>query len=302
MAKAKVIAKQKTKKTKMRRTAEDWVIDFIVYAFVALLTVSILLPFMQVITVSMSPARVVNRNGFHLIPTEFDFSGYKKIIADKDFIRSYGITIMRALVGTLSCVFITVLTAYPLSKRNLPHRKGIMLFIVFTMYFSGGMIPTYLVIKGLGLINHFAVYILPVLITGYALIVTRNFFMTIPEALEESAKIDGANDFTILFRIIIPLSTPVIATIALWYCVQHWNSWMDCMLYITKRSKYTLQYLLQTIIASGQTDENEQVGMVVHTETMKMAALVLSLIPIVCSYPFLQKYFIKGMVVGAVKQ
>lgn len=302
MAKVQSSVQIKEKKRKMKKTTEDYVIDAVVYSFVILLTLSIILPFMQVITVSMSPARVVNKNGFHLFPTVIDFSGYKKIMADKDFLRSYGITIMRALVGTVSCVFITILTAYPLSKTNLPHRKSIMFFIVFTMYFSGGMIPTYLIIKNLGLMNHFAVYILPCLITGYALIITRNFFMTIPDALEESARIDGANDFTILFKIIIPLSTPVIATIALWYCVQHWNSWMDCMLYITKRSKYTLQYLLQTIIASGQTDETEQVGMIVHTETMKMAALVLSLIPIVSAYPFLQKYFIKGMVVGAVKQ
>lgn len=288
--------------SKMKKTKEDYIIDFIVYTLVILLSISIILPFMQVITVSMSPARVVNRNGFHLIPTEFDFSGYSKILADRDFLHSYWNTIMRAVVGTISCVLITVLTAYPLSKRSLPHRKGIMLFIVFTMYFSGGMIPTYLLIKNLGLINRFAVFILPCLITGYALIITRNYFMTIPDAIEESAKMDGAHDFTILFKLIIPLSTPVIATIALWYCVQHWNSWMDCMLYITKREKYTVQYLLQIIIASGQTEETEQVGMIVHTETMKMAALVLSLIPIVCTYPFLQRYFIKGMVVGAVKQ
>ncbi len=288
--------------TKMKKTTEDYVVDCIVYALVIVLSISIILPFMQVITVSMSPAKVVNKNGFHLFPTEFDFSGYEKIMSDRDFLHSYLNTIMRAVVGTVSCVLMTVLTAYPLSKRNLPHRKGIMLFIVFTMYFSGGMIPTYLLIKQLGLINKFAVFILPTLITGYALIITRNYFMTIPEAIEESAKIDGASDFKILASLYVPLATPVIATIALWYCVQHWNSWMDCMLYITKREKFTLQYLLQMIIASGQTNEMEQTGMIVHTETMKMAALVLSLIPIVCSYPLLQRYFIKGMVVGAVKQ
>lgn len=161
--------------TRMRKTREDYMVDFIVYALVLVLSVSIILPFMQVITVSMSPAKVVNRNGFHLFPTEFDFSGYKKIIADKDFGNSYLNTVMRAVIGTVSCVLMTVLTAYPLSKRNLPHRKGIMLFIVFTMYFSGGMIPTYLLIKQLGLINKFAVFILPTLITGYALVVTMSF-------------------------------------------------------------------------------------------------------------------------------
>ena len=288
--------------TTKKKTREDRIVDFVVYFIAVLVMVSIILPFMQVITISMSPSSVVNRNGFHLIPTSFDFSGYSKIMSDGNFWNSYKNTIIRAVTGTVASVVVTVLTAYPLSKTKLPHRKGIMLFIVFTMYFSGGMIPTYLLIKQLGLLNRFAVYILPCLVTGFALIITRNFFMTIPDALEESAKIDGASNFRILWSIYVPLATPVIATIALWYCVQHWNSWMDNMLYVTKESLYVLQYLLQIILNSGQTpDMDTNAALFVHTETMKMAALVLSLIPIVCLYPFLQKYFIKGMIVGSVK-
>lgn len=287
---------------KKRRTAEDWIVDIIVYAIVIILSISIVLPFMQVITISMSPASVVNKNGFHLFPTKLDFSGYKTIMTDDNFWHSYLVTIARTVIGTFSCVLITVLTAYPLSKSNLPYRKGLMIFVVFTMYFSGGMIPKYLLLKNIGLTNHFLVYILPCLITGFALIVTRNFFMTLPQALEESARIDGASNMKILFSIYLPLSLPVLATIALWYAVTHWNSWMDNMLYITKQNLYVLQYVLQTILNNGQTPDMEMaVGIVVHTETMKMAALVLSLIPIVCVYPFLQKYFIKGMVVGSVK-
>lgn len=288
---------------KIKRTREDWVIDIIAYGLSAFLALAIILPFLQVITVSMSPARVVNSNGFHLIPTEFDFSGYSKIMSDRNFWRSYMNTIIRAVVGTFLCVVITVLTAYPISKTRLPHRKGLMMFIVFTMYFSGGMIPKYLLIKNLGLLNNFLVYLLPGLVSGFALIITRNFFMTIPGAIEESAKIDGASDYRILFQLYFPLSTPVVATISLWYCVQHWNSWMDNMLYVSKNSLYVLQYLLQTILQSGQTPDMEtSIDVVVHTETMKMAALILSLIPIVCLYPFLQKYFIKGMIVGSVKE
>lgn len=288
---------------KRHKTAEDWIVDIIVYSIVIVLSVSIILPFMQVITISMSPASIVNKNGFHLIPTKFDFSGYKTIMTDDNFWHSYMITIIRTLVGTTSCVLVTVLTAYPLSKPNLPYRRGIMLFIVFTMYFSGGMIPTYLLLKNIGLTNHFLVYILPCLITGFALIVTRNFFMTLPPALEESARIDGASNIKILFSIYLPLSMPVFATIALWYAVTHWNSWMDNMLYVTDHNLYVLQYVLQTILANGQTPDMEMsVDVVVHTETMKMAALILSLIPIVCVYPFLQKYFIKGMIVGSVKE
>ena len=257
---------------------------------------------MQVITISMSPASVVNANGFHLIPTEFDFSGYAEIASDENFWHSYLVTIARTIAGTAAGVIVTMLTAYPLARTNLPYRKGLMMFVVFTMYFSGGMIPKYLLIKELGLTNNFLVYILPCLITGFALIITRNFFMGLPPALEESAKIDGASNLTVLFKIYLPLSTPVVATIALWYCVQHWNSWMDNMLYVTKNSLYVLQYVLQTILNNGQTADMEAVSeVIVHTETMKMAALILALLPIVCTYPFLQKYFVKGMIVGSVK-
>lgn len=285
-----------------KRSAEDWLVDGIAYGFAFILMVSICLPFMQVITISMSPASVVNANGFHLIPTKFDFSGYIEIASDENFWHSYVVTIIRTVVGTAVGVMVTMLTAYPLAKTNLPYRRGLMMFVVFTMYFSGGMIPKYLLIKQLGLTNHFLVYILPCLITGFALIITRNFFMGLPAALEESAKIDGASNMTILFKIYLPLSTPVVATISLWYCVQHWNSWMDNMLYVTKNSLYVLQYVLQTILKNGQTASMEAVSeVIVHTETMKMAALILALLPIVCTYPFLQKYFVKGMIVGSVK-
>ena len=289
-------------KRKRKRYAEDWIVDILAYGIAIILVVSIVLPFMQVITISMSPASVVNKTGFHLIPMQFDFSGYAKIASDENFWHSYMVTILRAVVGTASGVLVTLLTAYPLAKTNLPYRKGLMIFVVFTMYFSGGMIPKYLLIKNLHLTNNFLVYILPCLITGFALIITRNFFMSLPPALEESAKIDGATNMQVLFKIYLPLSTPVIATISLWYCVQHWNSWMDNMLYVTKNGLYVLQYVIQTILTNGQTADMEMMtDVIVHTETMKMAALVLSLIPIVCTYPFLQKYFVKGMMVGSVK-
>lgn len=285
-----------------KRNLEDYIIDFISYGLLIILLLAIMLPFMQVITISMSPAKIVNSTGFHLIPTSFDFEGYRTIATNNHFWSSYLITIARTVVGTIACVIITLLTAYPLSRKNLPYRKGIMMFIVFTMYFSGGMIPKYLLIKDLGLTNNFLVYILPCLITGFALIVTRNFFMEIPAALEESAKIDGASHMRILFQIYMPLTLPVIATISLWYGVHHWNEWMDNMLYVTNEKLFVLQFVLQRILISGQTVDMEMTtDVVIHTETMKMAALILSLIPIVCSYPFLQKYFVKGMLVGSVK-
>lgn len=284
-----------------KKSAEDWLVDGFSYGFAVILMLSIILPFMQVITISMSPASVVNASGFHLFPTELDFSGYKIIAEDENFWHSYLITIARTAAGAFTGVLVTVMTAYPLAQVKLPYRRGLMMFVVFTMYFSGGMIPKYLVIKNLGLTNNFLVYILPCLITGFALIITRNFFMGVPSALEESAKIDGASNWTVLFKIYLPLSKPVMATIALWYSVDHWNAWMDNMLYVTKESLYVLQYVLQTILNNGQGNPEEILEVIVHTETAKMAALVLSLIPIVCTYPFLQKYFVKGMIVGSVK-
>ncbi len=288
---------------KYKRNLEDWGVDIFSYTIVTFLAIMIVLPFMQVITISMSPSHVVNSFGLHIFPTEFDFSGYRTILADPLFLNSYLVTIARTVIGTAASVLVTVLTAYPLAKRNLPYRRGIMMFIVFTMYFSGGLIPSYLLIKGLGLMNNFLVYILPMLVTGFALIITRNFFMNIPDSLEEAAKIDGASNMKILFSVYLPISVPVCATISLWYAVSQWNAWMDNMLYVTNEKLYVVQYVLQKILASGQIDENMDISeVVIHTETMKMSALVLTLIPIVSVYPFLQKYFVKGMTLGSVKE
>ena len=159
---------------------EDRFVDVVVYTILVGLTITIILPFLQVITLSMSPADVVNKTGFHIIPEKFNFLGYMQIATHDSFWWSYLVTILRTLIGTFFCVLVTILTAYPLSKEKLPFRKYIMIFIVFTMYFKGGVIPRFLLIKQLGLLNNFMVYILPELITGFALIITRNFFMEIP--------------------------------------------------------------------------------------------------------------------------
>ena len=286
----------------IKKSKEDWVVDIVAYVFLTILTITILLPFCQVVTISMSPSSVVNASGLHLFPKQLDFNGYREIMTDPSFLRSYGVTIARTVVGVCSSIIITMMTAYPLSKTKLPYRRGLMLFIVFTMYFSGGMIPKYLLLKNLHLHNTFFVYILPCLILGFALIITRNFFMGIPDALEESAKLDGATDTQVLFKVYFPLSTPIVATIGLWYGVHHWNQWTDNMLYVSKKSLYVLQYVLHQILTRGQSSEMDVFeDVVVHTESLKMAALVLSLIPIVIAYPFLQKYFVKGMIVGSVK-
>lgn len=295
-------AKSLKVKHKIKKTHEDYLVDTIAILFVTLLAISIILPFMQVITISVSPSSVVNSYGFHLFPTKFDYSGYKRIMSDRLFWNSYMITILRTLIGTSLSLFFTAWMAYPLSVKHLPYRSAFMKFIVFTMYFSGGLIPTYLLIKGIGLYNHFLVYIIPSIISAYNLIIIRNYYMSIPPSLEESARIDGASSMRVLLKIMIPLSKPVLATVALWVAVGHWNSWQDNMIYVTNKRIFVSQYVLQMILKSGQTQDMEMTtDVVVHTETMKMAALVLTMVPIVCIYPFVQKYFVKGIMIGSLK-
>ena len=206
------------------------------------------------------------------------------------------------MFGTALSMFLYVIAAYPLSKKYLPNRRFWIFFIIFTMYFSGGMIPNYLLINNwLKLSNTIWALILPPAMSAYNLIIVRNFFESIPDSLEESARIDGARETTVLFKIVVPLSMPVLATVSLWCIVGHWNAWYDCMLYIRDDTKYVLQYTLQRILLDGQVQDLDHIGTKVNTETMKMASIVVSILPIMIIYPFVQKYFTKGVMIGAVK-
>lgn len=287
---------------KIKRRLSDRIVDVVIYSMLGLLTLITIVPFLQVITISVSPSEVVMQYGMHLFPTKFDFSGYKKVF-DYDLIwRSYYNTIVRTLLGTSLSLILTILGAYPLSKKYLPNRNFWTGFIVFTMYFSGGLVPSYILVNNLGLRDTLGALIIPGAISAYNLIIMRNFFMSIPESIEESARIDGANDIYILFKIIIPLSLPIIATISLWYGVGHWNAWFDNMIYMTTQTKFVLQYVLRTILLEGSTaDIGSDQSIVVNSDTMKMATLVVATLPIICIYPFLQKYFVKGVMVGSLK-
>lgn len=289
-------------KKRKKSSIGDILLDIFVYTLLIGLSIVTILPFLQVITVSLSPSEVVSKFGLHLLPTKISFEGYKAVLKYQTIWIAYKNTIIRTLLGTLLNIIMTILGAYPLSKRYLPNRKLWTGIIVFTMYFSGGLIPSYILVTKLGLYNTMGSLLLPGAISAFTLIITRNFFMTLPESVEESARIDGANDIYIMFKIVLPLSLPIIATISLWYGVGHWNSWFDCMLYINKQSKFVLQYVLRLIILNGTTqdfDTNSGVG--VNSDAMKMAALLIGTLPIICAYPFIQKYFVKGVVIGAVK-
>ncbi|THF72906.1 carbohydrate ABC transporter permease [Cohnella fermenti] len=287
------------------RTLSDTLFMGFVYIGLGALSITTLLPLLQAITISLSPPDVVNSYGFHLLPTKLDFSGYERVFQYDIIWTAYGNTIMRTLLGTAITLVLTFLGAYPLSKRTLPNRKLWTGVVVLTMFFSGGMIPSYLLIRNIGIMNSIWALVLPGAVSAFMLLIVRNFIAALPESLEESAKIDGANDIVVLFRIVLPLSLPIIATVGLYSGVSHWNAWFDSMIYIQDEHKQVLQMILRRILLEGQ-DVSAESGSGVHaqavnTETVKMAALVVSVLPILCVYPFLQKYFVKGTLMGSIK-
>ena len=271
-----------------------------------LLCAAMLYPVLFVVGRSVTPEIERALHPLRLIPSTFDWSGYKFILSSgSNIINSYMTTIMRTLIGTTLNIAVTTLLAYPLSKSYYPPRKALTALIVFTMWFSGGLIPSFLLNKSLGLLNNFWVYILPSMVNAFNLIVMCNFFSQIPDSLEESAKLDGANDLRVFFSIYLPLSTAAIATITLFYAVYHWNSWFDSMLYMNRKEMWTMQYTLRQLIDSATVTDITVVGSAMDfippAETVRMATIVIATVPILCVYPFLQKYFVKGMLVGSVK-
>lgn len=270
------------------------------YVFLTLAALACLFPLMYVVAVSLTPYSEVLRNGgFVVIPREITLDGYKMFFENGRMNSAYGVTMFITVVGTALNIVLTLLLAYPLSKRELPGSRAVMLYVLFSMLFTGGTIPKYLIVKDLGLIDSIWSLILPIAITPYNVILMRTFFRALPEDLFEAALIDGANETQTLIRIAIPLAVPSIMTNVMFYAVMHWNTFMSALLYITKPSLQPLQVVLHSIISgSEQVDAAEYTA---PTETLKMAAVVLTALPIIVVYPFIQKYFTTGMLLGAVK-
>lgn len=276
-------------------------INFTLLALIALVTV---LPFVHVVAGSFTTSAELAAHKFVLIPRVWSWDAYKFIFSTNTIFRAMGVSIGVTLVGTLFSMFITSLMAYGLARRDLDGRNVINFMVVFTMLFTGGMIPTFLVVKELGLINTYASLILPSAISAFNMIILRNFFQNIPEGLEESAKIDGCSDFGILFKIVLPLSMPAIATISLFYAVTYWNTYMSAILYLDDSTKWPIQVLLRQIVvlASGMDHSSTLDGTVPPPDqTIKMAVIVVATLPILMVYPFLQKHFAKGALLGSVK-
>jgi len=266
-------------------------------------------PIWYVIVNSLNDATDALMGGIYWWPRQFSLQNYRTVFSDNSVLQAFKVTIAKTLIGTTVNVFFTAMVAYPLSKKNLIGRKYYMAFGTITMFFSGGLIPTFLLFKGLGLLNNFWVYVIPAAFNFFNLLIMINFFREIPEALEESAKIDGANDFTIFRKVILPLSKPVLATIALFAGVGQWNDYFGGLMYITdNRSLEPIQTYLYRMVA--QVQSSQMAGSIASnisakdstSTAIKLAAMVITTLPICCVYPFLQKYFVKGMMIGAVKE
>ncbi|MFB9274251.1 carbohydrate ABC transporter permease [Cohnella cellulosilytica] len=274
-----------------------------IYGFLVFFSLLALIPFISIIAGSFTSATELAKRGFVLIPTEFSLEAYHYIFSAPTIPRSMLVSILVTVFGTLINLLLTSLMAYPLSRRDLPGRRQIMFLVVFAMLFNGGMIPTFIVVKSLGLIDTYWSLVLPIAIIAFNLIILRSFFQQLPEGLEEAAKIDGCNDLVILFRIVLPLSMPALATLALFYGVMHWNSFFNAILYINDADKWPVQVWLRQIVlmsTGGFTDTSAE-GVVPPSQTIKMAVIVVSTLPIMLIYPFLQKHFAKGALIGSVK-
>ena len=287
------------------QSVEDILLDSFVYLTLVLLALAIVFPFWTMLVDSFSSARSSNQLGFRLFPSEPSLDAYTKVFRQSIIGIAYLNTVFRTVVGTILTVLATLFAAYALSKRDLPLKKMLTILIVFTMFFGGGLIPTYMLVRRLGLIGSRWALVLPMLVSPFALIIMRNFMYSIPQELEESAFIDGANEITILFKIILPLSLPIIATVALWTAVDHWNEWFHAMIYVRDRNKIVLQLLLRRVMVEDQgeslLDDFTRVKTVTAT-SIKAATLFVTIGPIVLLYPFIQKYFVKGIKLGGVKE
>lgn len=269
---------------------------------IALVTV---LPFIHVIGSSFATGAEIANSKFLIVPTEFTLSAYKYIFSTDTILRSVGVSIFVTVFGTVWSMLISTLTAYGLSRKDLVGRRYIMFFIIFTMLFQGGMIPTFLVVKQTGLLDSLLALIIPVTINVFNMIILKTFFQNLPSGLEESAKIDGCSDFGILFRIVIPCSMPAIATISLFYAVTYWNTYMHAILYLSDAAKWPVQVLLRQVVvlASGMNyDSAEYTDVPPPSQSVKMAVIVVATIPVLLVYPFLQKHFTKGALLGSIKE
>lgn len=289
------------RKSKLNRVTAT---DVCILAFLLVFSGLVLYPFYNSVLISMTPQVVYIREPFMLWPKALDWSSYQYVFENKSIWMGMWTTVQITIFGTLYNIFLTVTMAYALN-HSFPGKKAVIALIMFTMYFSGGLIPTYMMIKDFGLMNTLWSMILPTGVSISYLMVMRKFFKSIPDELEESAKIDGANDLTIMFHIVLPLALPMVITFVIYYGVERWNEWYNGLLYIKSATKMPLQLVLRQIVQNSQTiqasESMQDAGIQPFGDGIKMATVIVTMFPVMVLYPFMQKYFVTGLTVGAVK-
>lgn len=289
----------------MNKDIDSRLFDIINVFVLVLFTLLIIIPLWNILVSSFASGQALARGNFVFWPDQLSLENYRAVFRDSSMIQAFFISVSKTLVGVLTHVFFCSMMAYAMSKPFLKGRKLYSAMGIITMFFSGGMIPTYLLIKQLGLLNSFWVYIIPAMLSYYDVIILMNFFRNVPDSLEESAMIDGAGQWRIFLQIILPLSKPALATIALFNGVNQWNDFMTAKIYITDKALYPLQMKLYEIIVQSQTQGMQNIGTAVAQSTTKgvqLATIIITTVPILIIYPLLQKHFIAGMMVGAVKE
>ena len=300
---AKIKLKRLPLATKDKPGPSSKIGPFDIVLFVILLTFALLVifPFYYLFIVSITPTEIYANNPFLLVTPQVTFEAYHGVFTNKAIWHGLGITLILLFGGTTYQLFFTVITGYALSRQNWFGKNFVMNMILVTMFFGGGLIPYYILIKSLGMLDTIWVMIIPGAIDTFNMLLMRNYFASLPKELEESARVDGANDIQIFVKIFLPLSLPMLATIGLFFAVGNWNSWYNGMLFNHSQNLKTLQQVLQDIIVTtSSTIPNPNPGKV-NTESLKMAAIFFTILPMMCFYPFLQRYFVKGIVVGAIK-
>lgn len=286
----------------------DRVFYAIIYIVLTLFAIIELYPMIFVVSSSFSSSEAVLAGRVTLLPVDFSLEGYRSVFSNRNIWVGYGNTIFYTVVGTLVNVFMTMVCAYPLARKDMPYQGGVMMLFTFTMFFGGGMIPSYMLMKELNLINHRLVMIIPGMISVYNMIIARTFIRnSIPDELLEAAQIDGCSDARYFFQIILPLSKACMAVLALYYAVGHWNAYFNAFMYLNDRKLYPLSVFLREILIANKLSESLSLDaelmerLMGLADVLKYALIVVSTAPILCAYPFVQKYFVQGVMIGAVK-
>jgi len=306
-----------------KKSIGDYIIDTFVYTFLIILTIAVMYPFLNALAISFNNATDTMRGGIYLWPRVPTIDSYQRVFTNPRILNAYFITVSRTVVGVITALFVTSLIAFALSNKKLVGRRFYSLFCVIPMYFGGGLIPWFMLIRNMGMMNSFWVYIIPNLVGLFNIILMRTFFQEIPDALKESAQIDGANYLTIFFKIILPVSTPILATIALFIGVFHWNAWFDATIFIMNDDLKPMQNILLRVVneaafaeriaalaggggSGGSSAAASAMGHIargraVNPRSLTMATMFITIFPVLIIYPFIQRFFIKGIMIGSIK-